>query len=398
MATKAKTKKTETTAEAEPLRVKSSLNEFEETGCVGFDLAISDGKGLPVGSSILFFALPGCGKSTLISDVLWRLLAKAKAQGLPYRVHYIDSENSLSLLSCIGKDPKNPSIIGLEEFITVYENEDDAFYKPQQLIYHPNIDSFEKVEEVYDNSINKRDEEFNKDIKIIVVDSLTNLTSKALLEAEVSKADFGSDAKERYRFYKKWLNRARHVGITSIFTSQVRQKQGATPYEDPHRPAVTEGDKHFMDVIAKLVKNTNSQRNSLKKIVQKTIDGVIEWQDRFQIRISTFKENNTKSREGRYPDVTILVQHGRRVLNSFTLFNMMEAHGFIKMVNSKTGHFTQEFVDFIKSSEVTTDDLPVKELRIYITNNPQKIREFLKLKGKYTAIVGEIEESDDGFN
>ena len=38
--------------------------EFIETGNVGLDLALTDGKGLPMGSSTLLWAKPGCGKTT----------------------------------------------------------------------------------------------------------------------------------------------------------------------------------------------------------------------------------------------------------------------------------------------------------------------------------------------
>ena len=40
--------------------------EYIETGNVGLDLVLSDGKGLPIGSSTLFWARPGSGKQQLL--------------------------------------------------------------------------------------------------------------------------------------------------------------------------------------------------------------------------------------------------------------------------------------------------------------------------------------------
>ena len=48
--------------------------QFVETGDVGLDLALSDGKGLPIGSSTLLWAKPGSGKTTVVADACKRLM------------------------------------------------------------------------------------------------------------------------------------------------------------------------------------------------------------------------------------------------------------------------------------------------------------------------------------
>ena len=43
------------------------ITTYQETGVIGFDLAISNGRGLPVGGCILMYSAPGSGKSTLLN-------------------------------------------------------------------------------------------------------------------------------------------------------------------------------------------------------------------------------------------------------------------------------------------------------------------------------------------
>ena len=54
---------------------------FIETGNIGFDMALSNGLGLPIGSSVLLWAAPACGKTTLFADVSKRLIKIHKSKG-----------------------------------------------------------------------------------------------------------------------------------------------------------------------------------------------------------------------------------------------------------------------------------------------------------------------------
>ena len=47
---------------------------YIESGNVGLDIALTDGKGIPLGANIMLFGLPGTGKTTLIGDFLKRIL------------------------------------------------------------------------------------------------------------------------------------------------------------------------------------------------------------------------------------------------------------------------------------------------------------------------------------
>lgn len=392
-----KNSKVATIEEIEEEIVLPPLTSFIETDCVGFDLALTNGKGLPEGGNILLFAPPGCGKTTLISDVVRRLLAKHECAGIPFRVVYIDSENSLTLLNCIGKDPKNPNELGLQKYITVVPESGEIPYKPQQLIYYPNLCSFKEAEEVYNRFIEEDNVKENKDIKIIVVDSLTNLISSTLLEADVDKADYGSNARERLRFYQKWMRRTRNKGITVLYTSQMRQKQNASAYEDPLRAAVTKADEHNMDIIAKLSKSTDSKKVVLKKVKQHTIDGVIEKQTRYILKMATTKVAGAKNRVWDAVDVEMLVKPGCKILNAFTVFNMLVENGFYKKLNATTFQVAEEFKVAFADIDLSNTTIDKKELMTLTSLNIGRIVEYLRNNGMYTAVIGELEELDDGI-
>ena len=66
--------------------------QYTETCNVGFDLALTNGKGLPRGTSVLFYADPACGKTTLLADVSKRLIQVTQGTEEPFKVLYIASE------------------------------------------------------------------------------------------------------------------------------------------------------------------------------------------------------------------------------------------------------------------------------------------------------------------
>jgi len=375
------------------------IKSYIETGCVGFDLAVSNGRGLPEGSNLLMFAPPGCGKTTLIADILRRLLKTYELIGVPFRVVYIDTENSKSLLECMGKDPKDPSEIGLKKYITEIHRGEDPDYLPQQLLYYPNVSSFTETEEIYDRYLNNDDQKENQDVKIIVVDSLTNLVSTTLKEVAVDKPDFGSNARERTRFYGKWMARTREKNVTVIYTSQMRQKQNASAYEDPYRAAVTKADEHQMDVIMKLSKSVDSKRTVLKKVKQKTIDGIVEKQTRYVLKLITAKAQATKNRLWDAVDVECLVKPGCKILNAFTVFNLLEQNGLFRRINSINYSATPELAAAFP--DIDFGDLekgqPKRDLNIITSRNMGRFIEYLKNNGLYSATVGIVEDLDDGL-
>ena len=132
---------------------------FLETGNAGIDIVMSDGKGIPMGANIMFFGLPGTGKTTMFCDIIKRIMDRYKAAGLPMRMHYVDSESSRELL-------KHTGVLDY-----VYQPEE---YAPQQVIYHEHINSFKQLENIYNRVIEKGDN-WNRDIHFIFIDSSTKL-------------------------------------------------------------------------------------------------------------------------------------------------------------------------------------------------------------------------------
>ena len=86
--------------------VKESMNnkeqEYLQTGNLGFDLALTDGKGIPIGGSILLWSTPGVGKTTVVGDICKRLLLQTEGSEEPFRIMYIDTEGSKELLYHLG--------------------------------------------------------------------------------------------------------------------------------------------------------------------------------------------------------------------------------------------------------------------------------------------------------
>ena len=165
----AKTKTTETSTNeitsgatvAESLKLIENTMEDKEptrylpTGNIGFDLAVTEGKGLPIGSSILFWADPGCGKSTLVGDISKRLLDCSKKSGEPFKVLYLAAEGSEELMRGLG--------------LGEYMDSKDFIYVEKSLTWR-------QVEIFYNEILNGQNPAC-KDVKLIVIDSVNNILS-----------------------------------------------------------------------------------------------------------------------------------------------------------------------------------------------------------------------------
>lgn len=396
MATKKTTKKSAEVVEEVKTANKPKPVEFVESGNIGLDLALTNGRGIPLGSNIMFFGKPGHGKTTIFGDMICRILNNYKKAGIPFRIHYIDTENSRELLESLGA------------FDFVYDNEE---YMPQQLIYHPNVQTFEQAEDILDRIIGKivkeklvvdKNDNWRKDIKLIFIDSMTNLISNSQLANAVNKADYGDNAKARKKFYLKYLSRLREFGSTTFWTSQVSVKQNAGTYEDPNKIAASEFDQHNMEIIIKLVKSTDSKRTELKKVTIKTIDGEQEVQTRYITKLYPGQAQYTKNRFGQDIPVEILVKPGKYVINTYTIKNILEMNKCIKKVGKETWSMSDELASFL-GPDVITDDINIKEIPVKTFNticsyNVGKLVMFAKQNGIYSVTVGEADKDpDDGL-
>ena len=357
---------------------------YVETGCVGFDLGLTNGNGIPEGAMISMFAPPGVGKTTITADILYRILDRTEKEKKKFKAVYIDVEGSRELLRAMG----------LQRFIdsgTLLLKDVDALKGEI---------SFDKVEEIYQEILDGKEEEY-KGVKMIVIDTLTGVTSKTLLEASVDKADFGSNAKERERFYRKYVPKLKQKRIINIFICQVRRNQGASnnPYASQTRPATSELDQHWMDFIIKFAKKESASNEGINKIKVVTAEGVQEVTRRFQLGMAT-KGDGCKNRYGDMPNMTMLVERGRRVINTFSIRKLLETLKYIKkeVASKKLWSMNDDLCTLIGKEEFKGNkEIKEFDINTAIRENILTIKQFLKDNGQYKAILSEELIEDDGM-
>lgn len=287
--------------------------EFVTTGNVGIDLALTNGKGLPLGSSFLLWAEPGCGKTTLVGDICRRLIDLHDNENKPFKVLYLDSEGSLTLLDSVG----------LKEH-----------RKNKKFIYYDKSLSWRQVENCYSAILNGSVPGF-EDVKVIVIDSIGNILSDANVEKSVADGDFGTKARERGNFYSKFLPLCREHGITSIFISQARHNQEAsTPYIDKKKIAATYADKHSVDVIIKCGTKTSTET---EKVIEKSVFGESKNKFRWIMTLSTVADG-CKNRFFKGGVSEVMMVKGVGCENYYPIRKILETHKLIE--NPSAGYYT----------------------------------------------------------
>lgn len=377
MATKTKSANSATkTLDADNMKV-----PMVETGCLPFDLAMTNGKGLPLGSSILLYAMPGVGKTTLFADVTRNLLRKAKEKDIPFKVLFVDVEGSTELLVSMGLKP--------------YIVSGDIIVKTGQITFGELSNMYEKVLAWHEGADSRKLDEEYKDVKLIIVDSLCQVQSQALLDKDVDDGDFGSNAKERARFYPKFLGRCKTAGVTSMFITQVRVKQGAQAFEDPKRPACTDTDIHNCEICCKLSKGANTTVAGKKEV--KTTFGVKQLSSRGIINIKTSGTGNVKNRFCTIPDIECLIEYGKGVINSYTVKEMLMNLGYIKLSGSRYC-FGDEIVAAMGWTDVEPnvgiEKVPFNQR---ISANTSELVGFLKSKDSFLVLPENSVDYGDGL-
>lgn len=352
-----------------------STQLFLQTGCTPFDLAVSNGKGLPIGCAMLFYAERGTGKTTLIADVLYRILKRTHASNIPYKVLYIDIEGSGSLLESMG----------LGEFI------EDGSLKLLQMSVN-----FKQLDVIYkDIVLNKEPFE---DIKLIVIDSINTVVAPETLQNEITKAEFGNKAKYRGKFYEKYLPICFERGITNIFISQVRQEQGATMYQEAIRPAVTSADLHWVDVVMKLTKQAgkDAQVPEIEDVKKVSTMGAYEDRTRYIMKFASWgaSAKNLKNRFFKAPELRCLAEYGKGINNWFTLRLMLVNLGFFVSDGGKPAKYTitEEIKELFDASDIDKETFTRKELNDLCKKYNRPIIDFLESRGLYKLVLEDTEE------
>ena len=281
--------------------------QFMETGNIGFDMAVSNGLGMPIGSSILIWAEPACGKTTLFGDISRRLIKIHKDRGEEYKVLYLAVEGSRELLRKIGLDE--------------YMKSKDFIYIEKRLCWR-------QIEQLYDMVLSGTGAYAG--VKLVVIDSVNNVLSDQNLKNSVADGDFGTKARERSNFYSKYLPMCKQKGINTFMVSQIRQKQDVAPgsYVEKKKAAVSDSDLHNADVIMKCTKNLS--HTETVKLKEKTAyyeeeKGVLKY-----IMVLDPTNAASKNRYDRTHKCEILIEKGVGACNYYALRKILEFHGFLK--------------------------------------------------------------------
>lgn len=336
--------------------------EYVETGNVGLDLALSNGKGLPMGSSVLFWAKPGSGKTTVVADACRRLIQKYKANGETFKILYIAIEDCIELMRSLGLGP---------------------YIKSKDFLYaRGGSMCWRQVEKLYQNVLNG--EGSFEGVKLIVIDSINSVLSDQNQSNSVADGDYGSRSKERNNFYIKYLGMCKERGISSFFISQVRKRQNAGMFDDPNRAAVSESDLHYVDIIFKCSSSTNSTDAS--KVEEETIFG----KDKVALK-SIFKMDSKatdcKNRFFTGNAVEILFEKGKCVWNYYVIGKLLEGN---KLAKNAAGWWTFD-PELCSALGLPENKMRKSEFNKIVQDNIGSLVEIIKKMGKYKIKLKETE-------
>lgn len=358
---------------ARNMKKESFAPEFFETGNIALDMIVSNGRGLPVGGTVTFFAGPGAGKSTTCIDVAKRVLTRWRKEGLPYKVLYIDTEKSEALMNAMGMD---------------------EFRREGSFLVHNTLATFKSLEDYCSGIV--ADDDFVKDVRLIIVDSIQGIVCKRELEAGIESGDFGDAVRFRNKFYKTILPLLKTKGVACLFVSQQRKKQAATAYENPNKSAMADGDKHYADVLLYFSKTSNSQNSETKKkeVVMATSNEKVGVTDSYFV---TMKIDGDKNRYGTKGEAKTLMRYGKGCDNWWVMHNLLSKWGHLKNKGSASSpKWNIDDALFAATEQSFKPDSTKAELRTWLRHHMTAIKDFLKSNGEYCNMyVADDSEEED---
>ena len=225
-----------------------------------------------------------------------------------------------------------------------------------------------------------------KDVKLIAIDSINNVLSDQNMKASVADGDFGTKARERSNFYSKFLPLCKEKGISSFFISQVRQKQGATQFEDPNKAAVSNADLHNVDIIIKCTSSLDKLDAS--KVEETTIFGK-DKVDLKRIFKMDSKATDCKNRYIKGNAVEILYEKGKQVHNYYVLRKLLEGNKLVTKPSAGWWTINKELCESFKLP--SKEKMRTAELNEILQAHAGELVEFLKKAGMYKVGISEIE-------
>lgn len=342
---------------------------YLETGNIGFDLALSNGLGMPLGASILLWAEPACGKTTLFGDVSKRLIASHKAKGETYKVLYIAVEGSRELLAKIG----------LKEYMD-----------SRDFIYLERSFCWRNIEQLYDMVLNG--EGAYKGVRLIVIDSINNVLSDQNIKNSIADGDFGTRSRERGNFYSKYLPLCKMAGINTFMIAQQRQNQdtmGMGAFAEKKKAAASDGDKHNADIVIKCKVNTMSKETV--KLVEETAFGTDKSVEKYIMELDPFHKTS-KNRYVRPHKCEVMIEKGVGVCNYYVVRKLLLFHGFIKKSGAYFS-FDKRLCEAFGFPDKSMYKDPIDEI---IQANIGQLVAFLKEAGCYTVVSPEKVTREEG--
>lgn len=342
---------------------------FIETNQCGLDLVVSNGRGIPLGGFVSLFSPPGSGKTTILCDMLARVIARHKAMKIPFKAIYLDMEGSIDLVNAMG--------------LGKYIESGDLIYIEKQV-------TFSNLEKLYNDILEGKEE--LKDVKFVIIDSITSVNVEAKLEKGVEEADFGVVAKAATEFFKRYVTLTRGK-FTTFLINQVRDNQGATGmFAQKVKNALSNAGRHYSSIIMFLHKKVGESDKELQKVKIKTSMGTMEVQKRFIVSLDTITESlKCKGRFGRIPPVNILVEYGRKVINSFTIKNMLIGLGYVTLSGSYYS-IAEGLPISNKGKKITRPELD----KVVSTNRVELIN-FLKERNEYRITFEDTPDNESGY-
>lgn len=332
---------------------------FLETGNIGFDMALSNGLGMPIGSSVLFWAPPACGKTTLLADVSKRLIAAHKAKGETFKVLYIAVEGSRELLKKMG----------------LWE-----YYLSRDFLYVERSLCWRQIEQMYDMVLSNKGDYAG--VKLIVIDSVNNVLSDQNMKNSIADGDYGTRSRERGNFYSKYLPMCKMAGVSTFMIAQIRQNQDSAnnPYAEKKKAAASDADKHNAEIIIKCSAKTS--HTDVVKLVEETAFGTEKSVERYIMELDPLS-SSSKNRFDRTHKCEIMLEKGVGACNYYVLRKLLILHKFVK----KSGSYYTFDKALCEAFNLPTKSMYKNDLDEIINSHIAELVNFLKEMNCYSVVA-----------
>ena len=134
----------------------------------------------------------------------------------------------------------------------------------------------------------------------------------------------------------------------------------------------------------------------IAKIQVQSAFGTVELQNRCIVTLKSARGKDVKNRYCTLPDMPLLVEYGKRVVNSYTVREMLKNFKFIGEKGSGYYTISADLADGIELDMNLDKSYRLKDINVMVTQNLDKIILFLKSRDLFKLLPVEP-EYDDGL-